>query len=93
MIRSPSSASATSTSRSLGDDTTSVSTGFTARASTSDGRPESWFSSPMNAPGPWVTIGSSRPSALCCVIATSPERITNTPGLISPVATSRSPDE
>ena len=39
MMRSPSSASATSTSRSLGDGMTTASTGFVARASTSDGPP------------------------------------------------------
>jgi hypothetical protein len=88
MIRSPSSASATSTSRSFGGGITSASTGSSARASTSDGRPESWFSSPMKLPGPCVTIGSSRPSALCWVIATWPSSTTNMPGLTSPVASS-----
>ena len=39
---------------------TKASTGFVARASTSDGCPESWASSPMNEPGPYVTIGWSR---------------------------------
>jgi hypothetical protein len=36
-------------------------------------------------------IGSSYPSALCWMIATTPSRITNKPGLASPVAISRSP--
>ena len=39
---------------------TSASTGVRAWASTSAGRPTSCASSPMNAPGPWVTIGSAR---------------------------------
>ena len=52
MMRSPSSASATSTSRSRSDGMTSASTGLRRpRASTSDGRPESCASSPMNDPG------------------------------------------
>ena len=91
MMRSPSSASATSTSRSFAGGMRSASTAFRACASTSDGRLDSWVSSPMNEPGPCVTIASEWPSGLCWLIATSPLRTTNIPGLTSPVVTSRSP--
>ena len=91
MMRSPTSASATITSCSFREGMTNVSTGFVACASTSEGCPESWASSPMNEPGPYVTIGWSRPSTLCWLRATSPLTMTNMPGLTSPVATSRSP--
>ncbi len=45
----------------------------------------------MNEPGPYVTIGWSRPSTLCWLRTTSPLSITNMPGLTSPVVTRRSP--
>ncbi len=61
MMRSPSSASSTSRSRSRRGGMTSASTASVASASTRDGRPESCASSPMNEPGPCVTIGSDCP--------------------------------
>ena len=59
MIRSPSSASAISNARSWSGGMISASTGPCAWASTRAGRPASCASSPMNAPGPCVTIGSA----------------------------------
>jgi hypothetical protein len=46
-------------SRSLRCGITRTSTGSLATPSTSAGRPDSWASSPMNDPGPWLTIGSA----------------------------------
>ncbi len=71
MIRSPRSASATSTARSLSGGIEMTSTSPTALASTSDGRPDSWASSAEKLPGWWFTISRS-PRSSVWVTAISP---------------------
>src|SRR5262245_43251970 len=67
----------------------SASTSESAIPSTSDGRPESWASSPVKEPGPCVTIGAAPSSR--GRITTSPLRRMNMPGVTSPVFARYSP--
>jgi hypothetical protein len=66
MTRSPSSASATSSARRRSGGISSATTGLTACASVSAGRPESWASSPTKRPG---EIGDDRLAAAELVAA------------------------
>ncbi len=70
---------------------TSASTSSTACASTSEGLLDNCASSPMNWPGPWVTMTCGSPICPRWVISTCPEWMTKRPGEISPVDTIRSP--
>ncbi len=73
MMRSPRSASATSSARSRSGGISSVSTSPSAWPSTSATRPESWPISARNCPGPWSITGVTWPRPSRWVIATWPD--------------------
>ncbi|MNY13026.1 hypothetical protein D3C86_1461390 [compost metagenome] len=91
MMRSPRSASATSSARSRSGGTTSAVESSSATASTSAGLPESWPTSARNWPGPSSVIGKRLPSPSRWMIWSLPVRIRCMPGAGSPMQNSVSP--
>src|SRR5437588_10732996 len=76
MMISLSSESVCTNARSCSRSTSMASVASTARPRASDGRPDSMFTSPVNAPGPCTTIGRSPPAAVGCTASMCPVVIT-----------------
>ena len=91
MMRSPRSASATSSARNCAGAINSVSTSPSARPSTSATRPDNWPISARNCPGPWSITGVTWPRPSRWVMVTWPDKTIYIPGPGLPVSNSLSP--
>lgn len=91
MMRSPSSASATSSARRRSGGITMPSTSSAARPSTRQGLPDSCATSARKCPGPCSTTRCSCPSALRRVTRTSPASTITMPRPVSPMRNIHSP--